>query len=316
MGQLATYLQQQFQNHCPPGWQAQTEVQMLSGDLRQLLRYSPQVDVLLTHESGRRLWLEFEISRADPVANHAKFATAHLFQPQLPTDAFISMITPHVARGRRNLAANTIQVMRHIGMRAYQTALFPTYTASEIMRLNHLDLHTLRQQNLDVKRELQRALAVSQVLAQSASADIHFVANNMEAILNLRRWNQDMATPAGQAQWGRRTVTYFVYDPRSHSFAPSKFCAYVSIATITAITLPTDGSTMTMQQYAQIDHDEPIFDGQRARQHLTAHLGMTQIKAKDAPAIQHRFQEWLTRFSDHLRVHPVGASFLLPPRWF
>jgi hypothetical protein len=30
---------------------------------------------------SRRLWIEFEISRADPVANHAKFATAQLFQP-------------------------------------------------------------------------------------------------------------------------------------------------------------------------------------------------------------------------------------------
>jgi hypothetical protein len=33
------------------------------------------------------LWIEFEVSRADPVANHAKFATAHLFQPQRPDAA-------------------------------------------------------------------------------------------------------------------------------------------------------------------------------------------------------------------------------------
>jgi hypothetical protein len=315
MGRLATYLQQQFQVHCPPGWQAYSEAQVLSAELCQLLGYAPQVDVMLTHENGRRLWIEFEISRADPVANHAKFATAHLFQPQPETDTFVSMITPHVASGRRNLAANMIQVMRYVGMRAYQTSLFPTFPAHRIKQLNYLNLATLKQENLNVSGEIHRALAVSQALAPSAAGDIHFVANNMEAILNLRRWNREITTGAGQHWWGRRTITYFVYDRRSHLFAPAKFCAYVSIAQVTAITLPTDGSTMTMQQYAHIDHDEPIFDGQRARQHLVRNLGMTRVKAQDAPAIQHHFQRWVTKATPYVQVHPVGASFLVPPAW-
>ena len=62
MGQLAAYLQQQLQIHCPPGWQSHTEAQVHSDELRRLLGYAPQVDVLLTHENGRRLWIEFEIS--------------------------------------------------------------------------------------------------------------------------------------------------------------------------------------------------------------------------------------------------------------
>ena len=219
------------------------------------------------------------------------------------------MITPHVTSGRRNLAANMIQVMRYVGMRAFQTPLFPTLPADRIKQLNYLDLATLKQEKLNVQREIQRALAVSQALAPSADVDIHFVANNMEATLNLRRWNQEITTTAGQDWWGRRTITYFVYDPRSHLFAPAKFCAYVSITQVAAITLPTDGSSMTMQQYAQIDHDEPIFDGQRARKHLARNLGMTRVKAKDAPAIYSRFRQWAAQVSPHVRVHPVVAAF-------
>lgn len=137
MGQLAAYLQHAFASHCPPGWHSQAEVPLLSADLHRLFGYAPQVDVLLTHDDGRRLWIEFEISRADPVANHAKFATTHLFQPQPPSDLFLSMVTAHVARGRRNLAANTIWLMRYAGLQAYQTPLLPHLPPTEIKRLNH-----------------------------------------------------------------------------------------------------------------------------------------------------------------------------------
>jgi hypothetical protein len=60
---------------------------------------------VLTYADGRRIWVEFEVSRADPVANRAKFATAHLFQSQPAADTFLAMVRPHVDRGRRNLAA-------------------------------------------------------------------------------------------------------------------------------------------------------------------------------------------------------------------
>ena len=113
MGTLTGYLQREFARHCPDGWVARGEVPVLSRDLAALLGYAPHADVLLErHDGTRRLWIEFEVSRADPVANHAKFATAHLFQPQLKTDSFVAMVSSHVARGRRNLAANTVSLMR------------------------------------------------------------------------------------------------------------------------------------------------------------------------------------------------------------
>ena len=315
MGQLAAYLQHAFQTQCPPGWHSQAEVPLLSADLHRLFGYAPQVDVLLTHEDGRRLWIEFEISRADPVANHAKFATTHLFQPQPPSDLFLSMVTAHVARGRRNLAANTIWLMRYAGLQAYQTPLLPHLPPAEIKRLNHLDEASLAQEKLPVKAELQRILTISAALTHLEEAAIHFVANHMELTLNLHHWNDTVLTEPGRSLWGRRTVTYFVYDPVSHHFAPSKFCAYVSIPTITAITLPISGATMTLERYAQIDHGEPIFDGHRAHRHLTNNLALTLVAASERPALLTRFQRWHKQYQAAITVHPAGPKFLIPPAW-
>ncbi len=82
MGLLANYLQEAFMAQPPTGWTCRREVHVLSSDFEQLLGYSPRADVCLeAANASRRIWIEFEISRADPVANHAKFATAHLFKP-------------------------------------------------------------------------------------------------------------------------------------------------------------------------------------------------------------------------------------------
>lgn len=159
---------------------------VLSSELRRLLGYGPRVDVLLEREDGsQRLWVEFEISRADPVANHAKFATAHLFQPQVQGDAFISMISPHVRSGRRNLAANTVLVMRHLGMNAFQTVLLPTHSGSMVKRLNHLRLESLHLEPIDIEAEVVRALTVTQPVLEGVEGNIHFAANVMEVLLNV-----------------------------------------------------------------------------------------------------------------------------------
>lgn len=64
---------------CPSGWTCRYEARVLTAHFESSLGYSPRADVCLENEdTSRRLWIEFEISRADLVANHAKFATAHL----------------------------------------------------------------------------------------------------------------------------------------------------------------------------------------------------------------------------------------------
>jgi hypothetical protein len=76
----------------------------VTAEVEDLLGYAPQADVVLQEvATGRRVWVELEVSRADPVANHAKFATAHLVSPMPAGDAFVSMVSRHVVRGRSNL---------------------------------------------------------------------------------------------------------------------------------------------------------------------------------------------------------------------
>lgn len=85
MGNLARLLQHRFIEACPRGWRCMPEKRILDARLEKALGFAPRADVLLERQDGsRRLWIEFEISRADPVANHAKFATAHLFEPRPP----------------------------------------------------------------------------------------------------------------------------------------------------------------------------------------------------------------------------------------
>lgn len=145
MGNLTVHLQDRFIDCCPPGWVAHREVRLLPPEFEQWVGYQARADILLEQpEQRRRLWIEFEVSRADPVANHAKFATTHLFFPQRMGDVFVSMVSAHVVRGRVNLAANTIVLMRQVGMSAFQTTLLPTYSGEAIKQLNHLDLAQLK----------------------------------------------------------------------------------------------------------------------------------------------------------------------------
>ena len=89
MPYLARHLQEDFKIRCPEGWICQTEVKVVPAELEQWLGYAPQADAMFQEvATGRRVWVELEISRADPVANHAKFATAHLLQPLPAQDTF------------------------------------------------------------------------------------------------------------------------------------------------------------------------------------------------------------------------------------
>ncbi|MUG97920.1 hypothetical protein F7734_38665 [Scytonema sp. UIC 10036] len=321
MGVLTSYLQQEFIRKSAPGWLCHHERGVLPKHLAEFLGYAPRVDVLLERDDGsRRLWIEFEISRADPVANHAKFATAHLFEPQLETDTFISMVSPHIDRGRRNLAANTILLMRHVGMSAFQTVLFPYMSGKQIKHLNHLDMATLRGMGLAVEPEIERALSVTETILKTSARHIHFVGDMMEVLLNLRRWNKDVDSHEGQKLWGKRTITYFVFDPYLKSFAPSKFCAYVAIPSVFSCNVTTPqviaSAEMTVELYVTLDGKDSRFDGRRAHNHLTQGLAMIPRSVNEAPEVETIFKTWLNLRSGSIAVHPNGPVFLLPPFWF
>ncbi|MBT4141111.1 MAG: hypothetical protein HOE48_24600 [Candidatus Latescibacteria bacterium] len=313
MPSLAKHLQKAFSDICPQGWTCQDEVTILSNELNRLLGYQSRADVLLSSvDNTQRVWIEFEISRADPVANHAKFATAHLFKPWSPSDTFISMVSPHVSRGRRNLAANTITLIRHLGIQAFQTPLFPYLDGSEIKRLNHLPFEDLQNAQLNIKGELDRAFAVAKPIVSAHKHLIHYVANYTDMMLNLHQWHEDLKESKLRNLWGKRTVTYFVYDPRTKRFAPSKFCAFMVKQTIHNALF----SHMTMDQYVTFDESETRFDGHIARKHLEDHLAMRRVYLGTDSAIEQQFEKWLKRYSDVITLHPRGPIFLVPPTWF
>lgn len=314
MSSLTTYIQREFQRNCPDGWICSVEQLLFSHEWAQLLGYAPRVDVLMARNDGKqRLWIEFEISRADPVANHAKFATAHLFQPQPETDAFVSMVSAHVTRGRQNLAANAIHLMRAVGMRAFQMPLFPMLPGRRIHELNHADSTQIDDARLDILTELQRALAVVEPVFATLDYDIHYVSNISDVMLNLFRWNQDIDTPGGRDTWGRRTVTYFVCDPKRGQFAPSKFCAYLPLPNSPSSVSPIG---MNIPFYAAIDGSHPKFDGGLAWNYLVNHLVMNLAAPDGRPKLMRHFTAWAEKHKDSINVHPSGPRFLLPPSWY
>ena len=150
MGSLASYLQGEFARRCPAGWRVQREHAFMRAELSRIVGFSPRADLCLQSDDGsRRLWVELEVSRADPAANQVKFAAAHLFEPFASSDFFVSMVSAHVAPGRRNLGAQAVLVLRRLGLRAQQTPLLPGIAGGEIKRINHLPPERIRLETID-----------------------------------------------------------------------------------------------------------------------------------------------------------------------
>jgi hypothetical protein len=321
MGNLAKYLQEALMRRCPEGWKCHPEYKIFNPELECLLGFSPRADVLLLHqESGRRLWIEFEISRADPVANHAKFATGHFFRPFGPDVTFVSMVSSHVDRGRRNLAAAMIPLMRQLGISAFQTALLPSVKPDEIKVLNHLSLEELSQRRLPIGREIERAIAVPTAVHAVDNAAVHFTGDPFEVMFNVHQWNEEMKDPFLRAQWGRRTVTYFVFNPYSKIFAPAKFCAYQLVWKRDFAgeshqwgRLP---NAMTMPVYCELDESCTTFDGHIARKHLERHLAMSLRNWIETDPLSRYFAAWHRDITEAINIHPRGPVFIVPQKWF
>jgi hypothetical protein len=320
MPNLARYLQEAFERDCPKGWVCRSEARVVSDEVEELLGYAPQADAVLQEvATGRRVWVELEVSRADPVANHAKFATAHLVSPMPTGDAFVSMVSRHVVRGRSNLAAHTVGLMRAVGIRAFQTPLLPGLDGEAIKTLNHLPMDRLRDEAPEPKAELDRAMSVAGSLGIALESDIHFAANAVEVVYNIHRWNLDMTRPELRELWRKRSVRYFAHDPRSGLFAPSKFAAYLLMPTGTRKI--TDGflqslTGMGVRAYTEIDKEHPLFDGNRAWDHLHRRLGMGMgpLDQLGAKAVD-RFWRWAERFADVVGIDSKGPVVLTAPEW-
>jgi hypothetical protein len=319
VGTLTPFLQREFKRHAPPGWECSSEESLLPDELTSLLGYRPRADVVLSDPSSQsRIWIEFEVSRADPVANHAKFATAHLYAPQPPSDHFVSMISPHVDRGRRNLAAATVRLMRWIGMSAFQTTLLPLTTPEQIQGLNHLSAEALQTEVIDVGEEINRLLAVVTPVGRWGRLAVHLVGDILDVLLNLRGWNDDIRTPEGQRRWGRRAVTYLVFDSASGLFAPAKFCAYAPVHSILigGNEATSNSTRMSIAAYADLNDGTHVMDGHRAQRHLSCALGMRPPSEAETSLVTAAFGAWCQAHQEFVTVKNDAPMLLLPPTWY
>lgn len=293
----------------------------LAPDMRAAIGYEPLADVCFTsNDDARRVWIEFEISRADPVANHMKFAVAHGFVPQRSGDAFVSMISSHVTLGRRNLASAAVLLMRQVGMSAFQTLLLPQIAPADVAALNGLSAEALRHRALPVQPEIDRVLRIVEAVSDQPRYRIHFAADVGEVLMNARRWNLEVASEPGRSLWRRKqrpSVQYFVHDPHSRDFAPSKFCAFVPIPREPARVDRDAGGyasahLMSMALYAELDESEPRFDGHRARVHLERGLLMTLEPLDERHALAGAFAEWRGRHAEVIAIRGTPHVLRIP----
>jgi hypothetical protein len=286
------------------GWQATPEATVFPSKLARRHGFNPRVDLLAVHPDGTRLAIELEVSRADPVANLIKFLVAWREDALEERDVLVSMCSPHIDHGRRCLTAAFVRHLRSAGMPAFITPLLPFVTPAEIKLINASSQVEIRGRVLRVEDELDRAISIVQPIAVLPHR-IHFAGDITDVIANLWTWNDEVPGKGAEA-WGSRQIQYFVHDPQTGLFAPSKFCAFTPAG-------PWGGAaaTMNMSAYVQLGEQDPRFDGHVARRHLVQRLAFTLVEP-ESPGDD--FLRWHARVQDHVRVRrPV--KFLLPPAW-
>ena len=304
---LAKQLQDQFANQCPMGWTCRREHPVLSAEYEDLLGYRPQADVLLEKiSSHERIWIELEVSRADPVANHAKFGSAHLIQPFPRTDAFVSMVSRDIVPGRANLAAHAIFMLRSLGLRAFQLPLFPELDSAQIKQLNQHPSHIDSLPSMDIDHLIELTYGVS----ETDGVEIHRATNIFEVLLNLAQWNRDILENKHKEKWGTRRVKYFVYDPKRGRFGPSKFCAYTLMPPQPTSHFNLITPMMAIPFYVRIDQQNSIFDGQKAWKSLRC-LGFNKIPLRDQPVlVRQQFDNWLKSVTPAIEVEINSVEIL------
>lgn len=318
MGSLTRHLQDRFALACPPGWSCAREVSLAQSATRPLLGFDPRADLMLERRDGtRRIWIEFEISRADPVANHAKFATTRFFDPGSPAEAFVSMTSRHVAAGRAALAAGTAMMMRALGFPAFQVELFPALDAASIQAFNRSPVDALmREPALDVRAELDRVLQVTDALVIEGWHRIHKADNPYTVGVNVREWNRQIRDEGLRARWGRRAVRYFAFDPASGLYAPSKFCAFIPAPAAHPLEQPftrvsEPPGAMRLAHYFELGEQDPRFDGHVARVHLQKRLGYRVIELAADAQTAATFARWHRSVADIVTLQ--GATRILVP---
>jgi hypothetical protein len=303
---LARRLTEAFAAAPPRGWVIEREAPLFPQGFARRLGYDPAADLVLRAPTGERVIVELEISRADPVANHAKvllgYAEGHLRRDR---DTFVSMLSPHVQRGRRNLAALFTRHMRTTGHGAFAVSLLPELSAAAVASLNHADDAPLPTP----ARELRRALAVAAPVAADRHR-LHLAGDATDVLASLWRCHDELSDDR-TLSWRRRPVANFVHDPASGLFAPAKFCAFVPARGPSGEDVPP---TMTHAVYATLGERDPRFDGHVAWRHLVGRLAFDR-RPLEGHAAAEAFGRW--REALGARMPTRAPTWLLtPPAWW
>jgi hypothetical protein len=115
------------------------EANVFSETLREEIGYSPAADVLVEYAwDGEELyvWVELEVSRADPVANPAKFIVALSERSARRGEIFVFALSKSIQRGRAALCRRFVKLMQARGFPVYTEDLLPSATEHLISRLN------------------------------------------------------------------------------------------------------------------------------------------------------------------------------------
>ena len=236
------------------------------------------------------------------------------------------MASRHIVPGRAALMAGTAMMMRAFGFPAFQVDLLPALDGRRIQQLNTMRLDALQQHvealpraGIDFGAEIDRALSVADALVVDGWHRIHKADNAFTVAVNVREWNR--ALQGAQAEhWGRRRVRFFVFDPASGWFAPSKFCAFVPAPRPTPETRPfrtvqEPPGGMTLGFYAVLGEQDPRFDGHVARKHLEQRLGYRAVPIATAePSVRAAFEAWRAGIEPRFVTIARDAVVLLPTR--
>src|SRR5262249_47287287 len=119
------------------------------------------------------------------------------------------------------------------------------------------------------------------------------------------------------AAWGKRACTYFVYDPVSRLFAPSKFCAYTPVPPAAGVgEQGVNSQRMTTRAYSELNDGTHIMDGQRAWRHLVNEIRLRPLPPAEAGSVSDDFTAWLDQCGEAISVRGSEATFLTPPTWY
>lgn len=310
MGALARYLAETLTRERRASWTFEREGRLFDDRVAERLGFDPRVDVLLVHEDGRRIAVELEVSRADPVANQVKFLLAHEHRAVRDGDVFVSMVSSHVAPGRRAIAAAFTRHMRTQSLAAFQASLLPFVSPLEVKALNACSAAEIQERALPIEDELARVFDIVEPRGRAGQHRIHFAPDVTDVVANIWRFNDDLE--GGEIRWARRHVQYFVVDPITGQFAPAKFCAFVPASADGRAPSPP---TMTLEVYASLDERDPRFDGHVAHRHLTRRLAFERASLVESP-FRDDFERWHVGHRADAIARREPLVILTPPPWY